>query len=246
MKETLMVSKSCLKLSGVCMMSTKLSTFDKVFNNILENNLKFLYFTRGIEFQKQATHDLKSLLRRTTALKKRMIKQKNENLSNLLLSLENLLIAYIMELEMYINLKEDKMNQAWDSLVNAQQALRTAFQAHDIVLKYNGEAYSQKLHLIEKSFFPPQTFNSIEAIVTESECSICHGAYGNCDHIIGKPYMGEICCRIMTKVEFKGLSILTEMEPASKHHRITEVSEDGYMKDILTWRIVEPITINNE
>jgi hypothetical protein len=224
-------------------MSTKFTSFNKVFNNILENNLRVLYFSRGIEFQKQALSDLKSLLKKTVALKKTMIAQKDENLSNLLLSLENLLTANINELEMYVNLKEDKMNEAWASLVNAQSALRTAFQAHDIVLKYNGESYSQKLYLLEKSFFPHQTFNSIEAIVTNSECSICHSEYGTCDHIIGKPYMGEICHRIITKVEFKGLSILTDREPASKHHRITQVSDNGYMRDILTWRIAGPISI---
>lgn len=224
-------------------MSTKFSTFNKVFNNILSNNLQFLYFTRGIEFQKQAARDLKSLLRKTVTLKKTMIDQKDENLSNLLLSLENLLTAYISELEMYINLKEDNMNAAWNSLVDAQSALRTAFQAHDIILKYGGEPYLQKLQLIEKSFFPHQTFNSMEAIVISSECSVCHSEYGTCDHVKGKPYMGEICNRIVTKMEMKGVSILVDMEPASKHHRITQISDNGYMRDIMTWRIVAPLDI---
>jgi hypothetical protein len=53
--------------------------------------------------------------------------------------------------------------------------------------------------------------------------------------------MGEICCRIMTKVEFKGLAILVDVEPASKHHRITQVSDGGYMRDTMTWRIAGPI-----
>jgi hypothetical protein len=171
-------------------------------------------------------------------MKKALIKQKQEKLSNELLSLENLLSAYISELQMYVYLKEDDMNRAWGSLVDAQFALRTAFQADDIVLKYRGEEYWQKLELIEKSFFPHQTFDSIEAKVESSICSICRSEYGTCDHVVGKPYMGEICYRELKKMEFKGLSILVKT-PASKHNRITQISDNGYMRDILTWRIAK-------
>lgn len=222
-------------------MSGKLTTFNKVFNNIVQNNLKFLYFTRAIEFQKQAIADFESLLKKTTYMKRVIIKKKNEKLSNQLLGLENLVNAYICELKMYVQLKEDKMSEAWESLVNAQSALRTAFQADDIVSKYNGETYLQKLELIEKSFFPHQTFNSIEAKARSSTCSICGKEYGTCDHLVGKPYMGEICYRIMKGVEFTGLSILLGNNPASKLHRITEMSDNGYMRNILTWRISKPI-----
>jgi hypothetical protein len=223
------------------MMSIKLKTFNKVFNNVVQNNLRFLYFTRAIEFQTQAIADFESLLKKTSYMKKEMIKQKNEKMSNELLSLENLLLAYINELRMYVYLKKDDMNKAWESLVNAQSALRTAFQADDIVIKYNGEAYMQKLELIEKSFFPHQTFDSIEAKAHSSDCSICGREYGTCGHLVGKPYMGEICYRIMRGLEFQGLAILVE-NPASKHHRVTQISDNEYMRDVMTWRISKPIS----
>jgi len=220
-------------------MKGKLSTFLKVFNNIVEKNLKFLIFTRGIEFQKQAIVELESLLKKTSKLKRKMIKDKDEEASNILLSLENLVSVYINELKMLVFLKEDDMNKAWVSLVEAQHSLTTAFQANDIVLNYNGENYLEKLELIEKAFFPHQTFSSIEAKVESSNCSICGHEYGECAHVVGRPYMGQICYRIFTKMDFEGLSILVE-NPADKRCRITEFSDDnGYMRDVLTWRIAD-------
>ena len=227
-------------------MSAKLRIFNKVFNNILQRNARFLYFTRGVEFQKKAILELKTLLKRTLTLKKAMIIKRDEKLANTLLSLENLLTAYINELQMYVFLKEDNMSRAWAAFVDAQSALRSAFQADDIILKYGGESYLNKLELIEKVFFPHMTFNSIETKIQSSKCSICGSEYGTCDHVIGRPYMGQICNRIVTKMEYVGLAILIEKCPASKHCRITQMSDDdGNMRDALTWRIVSPIPKND-
>jgi hypothetical protein len=218
-------------------MKSKLSIFLRVFNNIVEKNLAFLFFTRGIEFQKQAIVEFESLLKKTSKLKRKMIEDGNEEASNILLSLENLVRTYINELKMYVFLKEGDMSNAWVSLVEAQHSLTTAFQANDIVLKYDGEKYLERLELLEKAFFPPQTFNSIEATVQSSKCSICGQEYGDCTHVIGRPYMGQICYRIFAKVQYEGLSILVE-NPADKRCRITEFSDDnGYMRDALTLRI---------
>lgn len=223
------------------MNNSKLRTFNNVFNNVVTNNRKFLYFTRAIEFQKEAMTDLESLLKRTISLKKKMISQKSEKLSNQLLCLQSLLLAYINELRMYVSLKDQRMDDAWESLINAQGAMRTAFQADEIVEKYGGNAYLQKLEQIEESFFPHQTFNSMEAKAEYSDCSICGKKYGTCGHLVGKPYMGEICYRILRKIEFTGLAIVINADPASKHHRITDVSDNGYMRNVLTWRISKTI-----
>jgi hypothetical protein len=220
------------------MMKSKLSTFLKVFNDIVENNHQFLIFTRGIEFQKQAINEFESLLKKTQKLKRTMIKSKDEKSSNILLSLENLLSAYISELKMYVFLKEDDMDKAWESLVTAQYSIRTAFQADDIVSSYDGELYMEKLELIEVTFFPRQTFNSIEAIVEKSECSICGQDYGKCAHVKGRPYMGQICYRKITKMKLQGVSILVT-NPANKMCRVIHFSDKGYMRDVLTWRITK-------
>ena len=94
---------------------------------------------------------------------------------------------------------------------------------------------------IEKNFFPHQMFNSMEAIITKSECSICKKEYGTCNHVKGKPYMGELCSRVVTGMDIKGISLLVDKTPANKMCRITEFSDDtGVMRDTLTLRVAKP------
>jgi len=77
-----------------------------------------------------------------------------------MLSLENLIEAMINELKMWIALKEDNPNEAWDFLINAQSAVRTAIRTHSIAIDLNAEEYMNRLHLLEKLLFPPQIFSS--------------------------------------------------------------------------------------
>jgi hypothetical protein len=72
-------------------------------------------------------------------------------------------------------------------------------------------------------------------IVKESECSICKQDYGECDHVKGRAYMGELCVRIITKAELREISLVKE--PANKHARALHFSEKEGNRDIITWRI---------
>lgn len=220
------------------MMNSKVSMFLKLFKNIVEQNQKFQVFTRGIEFQRKALDELELLQKRGTKLKQKMIRNEDEESSNVLLSLENLLDAYINEIKMLIFLKEDKMDKAWESLVTAQMSLRASFQANDIVESFNGNNYLQRLLFVEKLFFPKQTFMSIGGVIESSKCSICGQGYGTCTHVKGRPYMGKICCEIITKIkDMREVSIVDE--PGNKMCRVTEFSDNNSWRDILTWRIVK-------
>jgi hypothetical protein len=52
--------------------------------------------------------------------------------------------------------------------------------------------------------------------------------------------MGEICSRLMTKIKAMTGSALVEV-PANKMCRITEFVDNGYWRDILTWRLTRKI-----
>lgn len=221
-------------------MKNSVTKFLNTFRNILDQNKKFLTYSLGIEFQKQAILDLERLQKRTVKIKNKMIVKKDEESSNILLSLESLLGCCINELRMLVFLKNDQMRKAWESLVLAQHCLRTAFQANDIILKFDGNTYLKKLALLEKLFFPPQTFTSIGAVFEKSECSICNKEYGSCNHVKGRPYMGSICYEKMTKLkEMLGLSIVDD--PGSKMNRVIAVCEDDGWRDLLTWRIAKKV-----
>jgi len=194
--------------------------------------------SRGKEFQQKAVKKLTTFKQKVTSLKEQMIKVKDEDSANTMLSLENLIDAIINELKMWITLKEDNPNKAWDFLINAQSAVRTAAQAHSIAIDLNAEAYANKLHLLEKLLFPPQIFFSPGLIVEKAVCSICGKEYGECEHIVGKAYMGKMCYRIITKIkEMKEVSRVKE--PANKHARMFQFTDEGVSRDFMTWRRIE-------
>jgi hypothetical protein len=132
-----------------------------------------------------------------------------------------------------VALKEDRASDAWDNLIEAQGHVSTAIKSHDN-FRYL-EKYADKLSAIEQLLFPPQTFCSPGMIVKESECSICKQDYGECDHVKGRAYMGELCVRIITKAELREISLVKE--PANKHARALHFSEKEGNRDIITWRI---------
>ena len=217
-------------------MRNEVSKFLKEFKGIIDKNRKFLYYTRGIEFQKNSLIELEKFMKKLVGLKEKMIRIEDEESANIMLSLQNLLNAHINEMKMLISLKEDKMDEAWQSLIEAQNSLRFSFQASDVVFSFAAQNYLQKLFVIEKLFFPPQTFQSIGAIVESSKCSICNREYGKCDHVIGKPYMGKICYRIITKIKTVSEVSFVD-EPGSKLCRVTSFLDKGLWRNIMTWRI---------
>ncbi|MDK2907298.1 MAG: hypothetical protein PWQ66_1259 [Petrotoga sp.] len=220
-------------------MNREIELFLKDFNEVIIECGKFLFISRDKEFQQEAVKKLTTLKQRAISLKEQMIKVEDENSANTMLSLENLIDAMVNELEMWIALKEDDPNKAWDFLINAQSAVRTAAQVHSIAIKLNAEGYANKLHLIEKFLFPPQMFVSPSFIIEKVECSICGKEYGECEHIVGKAYMGKMCYKKITKIkDVKEISIVEE--PADKHARVHGFTDDdGVTRDFMTWRKIE-------
>jgi len=219
-------------------MNKEVESFLKEFIEVIRECEKFCFMSRGKEFQQEAVKKLTTFKQKVTSLKEQMIKVKDEDSANTMLSLEDLIDAMINELKMWIALKEDNPNEAWDFLINAQSAVRTAAQAHSIAVDLNAEGYANKLHLLEKLLFPPQMFFSPGLIIEKAECSICGKEYGECEHIVGKAYMGKMCYKIITKIkEMKEVSIVEE--PANKHARMLQFTDEGVTRDFMTWRRIE-------
>jgi hypothetical protein len=219
------------------MMNNEVSSFMEELTEILNKYGKFLCYTRGIEFQKYSITKLEAFKKKSVTLKKEMTDNGHEESANIMLSLQEFLNAYIKELEMLVFLKEDKMHEAWKSLVESQYSLRSALQASDIVIGLGAENRAKRLFLIEDLLFPSQTFVSIGVTAESSECSVCGREYGKCNHVKGKPYMGELCCRVITKIKkINEVSILTK-EPANKLSGIKSFLDKGHWRDLMTWRI---------
>src|SRR5712692_4165283 len=215
-------------------MNEQVYTFKIEFSETANELQKFCYITRAKELQLEALNKLNILKSNASILKQKAIGQADEDSANAMLSFEEMIIALISELKMWIALKDDDPDAAWNHLISAQYAARTAIQAHSVANHLEG--YINHLHILEDVLFPPQGFFSPGMIIEKSKCSICGREYGECDHIVGKPYMGEMCIRIIEEVkELQEISLVTE--PANKRARIISITdEDGISRNIMTWR----------
>ncbi len=121
----------------------------------IEECQKFLFITRGIEFQEQANADLKTLLERIRNFKRSAIDEGSEERANSFLFYEFIIQSFFELLNMWIQIKYDEMDQAWDSLVNAQMAVR-----HALLVREDDQLHklNNRLHLIEDAIFPRPMF----------------------------------------------------------------------------------------
>lgn len=205
----------------------------KEFNEVASVAQKKAFITIGIEIQKEEIESLKSYRKDLSDLKKDFVERKLENEANLIYCIDNSLLAIQYELQMLVNIKEDKMNEAWGNLVNAQVVYGTVLRNYPFELE-NETGYIERLASYEKLLFPNLFFQSAGGIIKKSHCSICNSKYGKCDHLKGKLYNGELCCRVITEMELEEVSLVEN--PANKHCRVLTIEQNGKKIDIMTLR----------
>jgi uncharacterized protein YutD len=216
-------------------MTNNLEDFRNHFSEVIGSVQKYAYIVRDSGYQKQSIDTLRELKRECSAHKVEAIEEKNEFTANAYLCFECITETLIKEFEFYIEIKNDNPDAAWDNLIDAQQAAADAVKSHE----YGSylEKYINKLYMLEKILFPTMAFFSTGFIVKKSVCSVCGTEYGECDHIKGKPYMGELCGRIIEEADLREVSVV--FDPANKHCRVTSFTEDGITRNALTHRVIE-------
>lgn len=207
---------------------------EKIFRPTIKDCQRFCFIVRAIEFQKESVDRLEGLKSQIAEIKKNMVEIKDEEAANCCLSLEDITEAIIHELKMWIDIKEDKMGDAWDELINAEMSADAAISAYTTL--NNITDYLQNLSVLEGILFPKIIFVSPGMIINSSRCNICGSEYGGCDHLKGLPYMGQLCVQEITEAKFEEVSIVEN--PANKHARMAAMTIDGVNRDLLTWRKV--------
>lgn len=205
----------------------------KVFNEIAAIAQRKAYITVGIEIQKEEIQTLKTYQDELNELKKEFIKMNLDNEANLVYCINSSLLALQYELQMLVNIKEDKMDEAWGNLVNAQVTYGTVARNYPFQFQASN-GYMERLASYEKLLFPDLYFQSAGGLIRKSHCSICGESFSKCDHIKGKLYMGELCCRIITEMDLEEVSFVEN--PANKHCRVLTIESGGKTMDILTLR----------
>lgn len=215
------------------------TNYEELLNQIefeIEQQSKLAFIVRGSELQEQAIKNLNEFQKEVEQIKEEFIKIENEQNANTLLSYEYYIEGVINEIKMVIQIKEDEPSKAWESLVNAQScigaALRMGIRCEEKLIDYYN-----KLHLIEKIFFPSQLFMSVGFIAEKSRCSLCEDDYENCDHIKGMPYMGKMCVEIFEKM-YKLEEVSIVENPVDKRCRVYTIEENGKTIDFMTLREV--------
>jgi hypothetical protein len=205
---------------------------DELFE-VIKECTNYLSIARDSDLQKEAIAKLAELTARFGVMKADAVAAADEDRANFLLGCEYSTRAISAELSMWLLFKEDKPEDAWNSLVVAQMATTAVIRANARFAHV--ESHAERLLAIEKLIFPPQAFMSVGILVESKECSICGGEYGECSHVVGRPYMGEFCHTIISKAKLEEVSLVNE--PANKHCRVTHFSEKGGRRNKMTWRL---------
>lgn len=214
-------------------MNREAKIFQKIVSKEFYETKKFLYISVDLELQIKTIDVLSKLKDEASYIKSKAIDKQDEDSANALLSMESMIEAVINELRMWVALKRDDPISAWHSLVNAEYAVRQSLQAHNAAKRFHATSYCKRLYLLEKLLFPPQLFFSPSFTIERAECSICGNEYGKCSHVVGKAYMGKLCCRIIKEIkEFKEVSVV--VAPANKHNRIMSLGDGKQMTDTIT------------
>lgn len=138
------------------------------------------------------------------------------------------------EMRMWILLSDHEFHAAWDALIAAQDAAH--WSSRWLPNFEPAQEIEERLAAVERVVFPKQRFFSPSMIIDEAdvECGICHMRGGECDHIAGNIYAGEVAYRIIHRVDgVREVSVVDN--PANKYARA--LSYDGV--DALTGELNE-------
>jgi hypothetical protein len=134
---------------------------------------------------------------------------------------------------MWIFAKKDDMNRAWEAMVDTQATIEGILKIQSITEVIDFDSH---VRVCEQILFRPQTYTSASVRFSRGECSICKGEYGECGHVAGRLYMGQICVLLPRgDVSIEHQSIVKI--PKDKCCRVLRFQRGTKMVDSLTMRV---------
>jgi hypothetical protein len=210
------------------------------FQQIADEAQTMTFMPRAIELQRGAVERVDEFIEVLAAHRASAIAAADEESANAMLATELSLRTVREELGMWITLKENRPEDAWNHLISAQDLCASALTIRaQIGMPSQGlQNLEEKLLVIERVVFPPQVFMSVGGRAKYRECSICHSDYEECGHVKGRAYMGETCHVILAECELEEVSLVDD--PADKRCRVTHFSNQGQSRNRMTWRLEDP------
>jgi hypothetical protein len=165
--------------------------------------------------------------------KKQAADQKIEKMANKFFEIQCILNAVVSTLQLWINIKTDQLQSAWDCLIDAQEYVNYALKAnaeHPLFIDFK-----ERLQNIETVTFPPfGLYNSVGLAFTGGECSVCGQPLSSCEHIEEKIYYGVVCKRV--NIENVALNhVALVKSPKDRRCIVTEFEfEEGKIFDYIS------------
>jgi hypothetical protein len=147
---------------------------------------------------KDACNKADKLSDRARSAKNWVQKQQKESKANLFFSMECTALFLKRLGEVWLELKVENPHEAWRALMDAQEYLRVAIQAHETP---ELREHLLKLENIELTLFPkPSQFISPGIIYKSGKCTICGYRFDKCEHEEDLIYMGKVCKEIQRRI----------------------------------------------
>jgi len=202
-------------------------------NAAINGVLAALHITHASELQHAALADLDALHERLEVETQSAIANQDEARANLMLGFKCVISSLGSEIQMWLLLKSEEPEAAWDCLIEAQNAALSAGRAHPGFAHL--DEHFQRLEAIEQLLFPPQVFMSSGLIVGRQTCSICQADYEACDHVPGRPYWGRFCQIQSHDIQLDHAAVVEH--PADKRCRLISRPVEGGHRNYMTGRI---------
>ena len=214
---------------------TSVKEMNMEVNQTVTNGLRLCYASCCHDLQIQEQHRQHALLEKLDKYRDQAVEEGNEEQANAAYINLNIVEAALNYIQLWLLVKDDRMEEAWDQLVDAQRSLECAlkFIRNDLLQRLQME-----LLALERLLFPPQQFVSSSLYFGFAECTICDKVYGECDHVAGRLYMGKMCAKRVREIGNVDHVALVD-SPLDKGCRRTKVKRDGYMYCTLTYRQME-------
>lgn len=217
-------------------MSSVLITFQEVKRNFcvfVDTCCRFNCFTRSMDEQKNKAEECNAFIAQIKHYKAQAINANDEFSANQFFHMQCVLNALHSIFNMWCSIKENKFQQAWNQLIDAQEYVVVALriEEYEDLIKFQ-----KKLLSIEEAIFPGWAlFNSPGVKETIGKCSICGENFALCEHIENEIYMGALCQRVEREIIGCDHTAFVE-KPRDRRCIVTEISDDdGCMIDYFTW-----------
>lgn len=203
------------------------------FSRYVTEAERLLYLTRDAGLQRETLTELRPYYEELESYRAAAEAANAEHPANIPLGFKSVVSALAEELNLYLFLKADEPDSAWDALVRAQAGIDAALRADESFAYLAAKV--RRLRDLEACLFPPMQFLSAGLIVRRQECSLCHDDYAACDHLAGRPYCGRFCYVVLRDAEPDHVALVEE--PANRHCRVIAVSVPDGRRNVMTWRV---------